>query len=64
MCKNTKNIVFMARSPDGHKYKVFTDGTCEGFPNGIRVFNYWLPVYQSEQALREKATKQSSITNQ
>ncbi len=54
----------MARTPNGHEYKVFSDGTVDGFESGIRVFNYWLPVYQSEQALRKKATKQSSITDQ
>ncbi len=59
-----KSIVFMARTPNGHEYKVFSDGTVDGFESGIRVFNYWLPVYQSEQALRKKATKQSSITDQ
>ena len=56
-----QDLIFIARSPNGHEYKIFKDGTHEGFPDGTRLFNYWLPVYQSEQALREKATKQSNV---
>lgn len=42
-------VVFSAKTPDGHEYKILSDGSCEGFPEGTIVANYWLAILNNER---------------
>ena len=56
--------VFEARTPDGHVYRVFEDGSAEGFPAGTIVVNGWLRLLNFERGLRIQAAQKHLIPNQ
>lgn len=38
-------LLFELSTPDGHKYKLYLDGYCEGFPDGTLVVNHAFPLF-------------------
>ena len=56
--------VFEARTPDGHVYRVFEDGTTQGFPAGTIVANDWMRLLNFERGLRIQATHKCLISDQ
>lgn len=59
-----KEVVFQAHAPSGHVFRIFRDGTTEGFPDGTIVINTWMAMLNLERGLRIQAINQSHIANQ
>ena len=55
--------VFSGNAPDGSIYTVFSDGSCEGFPDGTIVHNYFVRRYAHCQALLKKCVDAGAITD-
>ena len=53
--------VFEARTPDGHVYRIFEDGSTQGFPAGTIVANGWMRLLNFERGLRIQADKESLV---
>ena len=56
--------VFEARTPDGRVYRVFEDGTTQGFPAGTTVANGWMRLLNFERGLRIQAAHKCLIPDQ
>lgn len=39
------DLFFELITPEGHKYKLWGDGTSKGFPEGTLMINHFLPLY-------------------
>jgi hypothetical protein len=53
--------IFEARQPDGKVFRVFEDGTWEGFSDGTMVSNRWAALLNLERGLRIQAINECSI---
>lgn len=58
-----ERLVFLAKTPDSQMFKIFSDGTWEGFPDGTRVYNYWVAVLNYKIVSRAKRIKERFDTN-
>lgn len=56
--------VFEAHQPDGKVFRVFEDGTWEGFADGTWVINNWLSMLHYERGLRIQAVNQRLVPNE
>ena len=55
--------IFEAHLTDGQVFKVFEDGSSEGFPEGTWVVNHWLPLLNYAEGLTKQALKHSVISD-
>ena len=56
-------LFFKVRSPDGHEYKIYENGTTEGFPERSLVVNYVTPLLDAASA-REVNAKRALIASE
>lgn len=56
--------VFEARQPDGKVFRIFMDGSVEGFADGTFVTNHWVRWLNLERGLRIKAAQQLRIASE
>lgn len=59
-----ESVLFEARAPDGNMYRVFEDGSAEGFPEGTAVSNYWIPMLHYAAGLTKKARDDGLISEE
>lgn len=45
MATNPKSLVFEGRAPSGAVYRIFEDGSCDGFPEPMFVVNHFVRRY-------------------
>lgn len=57
-------ILFEARHPDGASWRVYSDGSTEGFPAGISVANYARANQQYVSALLRRAAAHGLVSDQ
>jgi len=53
-------LLFELRGPDGHVWKLYANGTAEGFPVGTVIINNAIPVID---ALLSKQIPRACVTN-
>ncbi len=41
------HLLFKLRTPDGHEYEIYLNGTYKGFPDGTIGLNYALPIFDA-----------------
>ncbi len=42
---SVNHLLFKLRTPDGHWYELYLNGTHKGFPVGTIVLNYAIPIF-------------------
>jgi hypothetical protein len=57
-------IIFEARTPEGVVYRVFEDGSTQGFPDGTVVSNGWMRMINYEKGLRIQAKNKCLVSNE
>ena len=56
--------IFEAHQPDGKVFRIFRDGTTDGFEPGTHLFNRWVSYLNLESGLRIKAEQQLRIASE
>lgn len=57
-------VIFEARQPDGKVFRIFENGTWEGFTDGTVVTNRWISFLHLERGLRVQALNKLCVANQ